>query len=467
MSKTNKKRSKTPIFIIIGALVLLGAFAAFGSKREKGTKVSVSEVTEKSIIETVAASGKIFPTTEVEISSDVSGEIVELLVEEGDSVVAGQLLAKVNPDIYQSAVERGIASVNSAKAQAANARANVERNRAQAVQAEAEVTRIKAQIENTKTIHNRNISLKEDGIISEAEFELSLSNLRTLEANLASAAANVVSSEAGITAAKETANASKFTIKSNEATLSEMRSNLRKTTIYAPTSGVISSLSVEQGERVVGTAQMAGTEMMRIANLNAMEVQVDVSENDVLRVALNDAVEISVDAYIDRSFQGVVTHIASSASNANTGTLTSDQVTNFIVKVSIDPNSYKDLVSPTKRFPFRPGMSASVDINTDKKDEVLSVPIQAVTTRIPEEDDKGEKVSKADPIEVVFIASGDTVRQIKVKTGIQDDDFIQILSGLENGTEVISAPYSAISKDLKEGDEIRIVDEKDLYKEKK
>jgi len=464
MSK--KKKNKTVLYIIIAVLVMVGLFAAFGRKGAVGKKVAVSEVVEKTIIETVAASGKIFPTTEVEISSDVSGEIVELLIEEGDSVVAGQILAKINPDIYQSAVERGVATVNSAKAQSANAKANVERNRALLVQAKAEITRIEAQISNTKNIHDRNIELKKDGIISDAEFEASLSNLRTLNANLESAQANVLSSEANIKASQETVKASEFSVKSNQASLSEMRSNLKKTTLYAPTNGIVSSLSVEQGERVVGTAQMAGTELMRIANLNAMEVQVDVSENDVLRVALNDRVNISVDAYLDRDFEGVVTHIASSATNANTGALTSDQVTNFIVKVSMTPSSYRDLVSPTKRYPFRPGMSASVEIDTDRKENILAVPIQSVTTRIPEDENKNpEKVSKAQPQEVVFVTSGDSVQQVVVQTGIQDDDFIQILSGLSKDQGIVSAPYSAISKDLKDGSKVEIVKEKDLYKD--
>ena len=219
---------------------------------------------------------------------------------------------------------------------------------------------------------------------------------------------------------------------------------------------------------MVGTAQMAGTELMRIANLNAMEVQVDVSENDVLRVAINDRVKISVDAYLDRDFEGVVTHIASSATNANTGALTSDQVTNFIVKVSMIPASYKDLVSHTKRYPFRPGMSASVEIDTDVKENIIAVPIQSVTTRIPKDENSNpEKVSKVQPQEVVFVTSGDSVQQVVVRTGIQDDDFIQILSGLSKDQEVISAPYSAISKDLENGTKVNVVKEKDLYKEEK
>lgn len=461
-----KRRNRILLYVAAAVILLVVLGLIFGKKGDDAIKVTVEKASSRSIIETVSASGKIYPTTEVKISSDVSGEIVELLVEEGDSVVAGQLLAKVNPDIYQSAVERVVASVNSSKAQAANARANIENSRARKLSAEAEISRIQAQFRNAKIIHERNIQLLKEGVISSADFDQSLSNLEALEANVKSAQANLESSEAEINGAIQTAKAAEYLIKSNQATLSETRSNLNRTTIYAPNSGIVSSLSVEKGERVVGTAQMAGTEMMRIANLNAMEVQVDVSENDVLRVALNDSVEISVDAYIDRVFEGRVTHIANSATNASSGALTSDEVTNFIVKVNIEQDSYKDLITASKPYPFRPGMSASVDIKTDMKENVLCVPIQSVTTRIAE-DDKENKDKKSDPMVVVFLSEADTVRHVQVKTGIQDDDYIQILEGLEDSVNVVSAPYSAISKDLKVGSKIEVVDEKDLYKEEK
>ena len=462
----SKKRNRRIFIWAAIILLVLVAIGFFSNKDKEGTKVAAEEAKTRTIIEKVAASGKIYPTTEVKISSDVSGEIVDLLVEEGDSVVAGQLLAKVNPDIYQSAVERGVASVNSAKANAANAKSNVELNRAQKLQAEAEILRIESQIKNSRSIHERNVELLADDIISDADFQASLANLDGLLANLSAAKASAASADANIEGSVQAVKAAQFTVKSNEATLSEMRSNLRRTTIYAPTSGIISSLSVEAGERVVGTAQMAGTEMMRIANLNAMEVQVDVSENDVLRVELGDKVEISVDAYIDRTFQGVVTHIANSATNANTGSLTSDQVTNFIVKANIVSESYKDLISPQKRYPFRPGMSASVDITTKTKENILSVPIQAVTTRIPKRED-GTTANNVDPIEVVFVVSGDSTIQTEVKTGIQDDDYIEVLSGINSGTTVVDAPYSAISKNLENGSKIEVVEEKELYKEEK
>lgn len=469
MAKKKTNRKLTLLLLFIGVIAVIFLLKMFSGKGEDQTKVSVEEVADRTITEQVAASGKIFPATEVNISSDVSGEVIELHVEEGDSVSSGQLLAKINPDLYQSAVERGLATVSGAQAQAANAKAGIERNKAQLLQAKAEVSRIQAQLKNVKAIHQRNISLKDQGIISDAEFDLSLSNLETLAANLQAADASQGSATANLRASEESFKAQKFTVASNQATLKEMRSNLKRTTLYAPTAGIISSLSVEQGERVVGTAQMAGTEMMRIANLNIMEVQVEVSENDVLKVALNDPVSIEVDAYLDKTFSGKVTHIANSASNAGAANaLSTDQVTNFIVKVIIDPTSYKDLIQSNNLYPFRPGMSASVEINTDVREEVLCVPIQAVSTRLPEkeEDKENRRKENEDPIEVVFIAQGDSVQQVTVKTGIQDDDYIQILDGLSGGENIVSAPYSAIAKDLKHGAKVDIVEEEKLYASK-
>ena len=468
-----KRKNNTFIYVLIGLVVLLLAFAFFKrGNRSTAEEVTVEKVAPREIREMVAASGKIFPETEVKISSDVSGEVVELFVEEGDSVVTGQLLAKVDPDAYQSAVERGIASVNNAKAQSANAQAGIERAKAQVLQAEADIERIQFQMVNTQGIHDRNIQLLKDGVISQADFDQSLSNLQTLEANLAAAKANLESLQANLKSSVQSAKAANYTVKSNEATLKELRTNLRRTTIYAPNDGIISRLNIEQGERVVGTAQMAGTEMMRVANLNAMEVQVDVSENDVLRVALNDQVEIEVDAYIGRKFKGTVSQIANSASSS-TGALTTDQVTNFVVTISIDPQSYQDLVSIHNPYPFRPGMSASVEINTHTESDALSVPIQAVTTREEEDDKKGGKALKVstkeddDVKEVVFVVDSDTVKMIEVKTGIQDDTYIQVLGGLSEGEEVVTGPYTAVSKKLKAGKEIKVVDEEDLFKKKK
>lgn len=413
--------------------------------KPKGKEVSTDMVANRTIVERVTASGKIFPETEVKISSDVSGEIVELYVEEGDSVLAGQLLAKIDPDTYISAVERGQASLNNAKANLAMAESQIENSKAQK-------ENILAQLANAERIHSRNIELKRNGVISEAEFEQSLSSLEGLQANLRA-------SEASLKSAEKSAEGAKYTVKSAEASLKELQTSLRRTTISAPSSGTISSLSVEQGEIVVGTIQMTGTEMMRIANLNNMEVQVEVSENDILRVELGDSVDIEVDAYVDKKFQGVVTEIANSASNITSGaqaTINTDQVTNFIVKVRIDPDSYAAISDNGKKYPFRPGMSATVDIFTEKEANVLTLPIQAVTVRDPNKEDKKEEFD-----EVVFVIRNDTARMVKVITGIQDDEFIVITTGLSGSEEVVSGPYSTLSKNLEDGDLIRRKEDKD------
>jgi HlyD family secretion protein len=449
-----KKGNKWLIWSLVGLLIvlLIGAFFK-GKNRPKGKAVEMAEASKRSIKETVSASGRIFPETEVKISSDVSGEIVELLVEEGDSVIINQILAKIDPEAYVSTVERGLASVNSSKAQAATALANVENSRAQ-------IEQIKAQLLNAKNTHERNVQLMNEGVISAVEFEASESNLKSLEANLKAA-------EAGLSASQKNAESAEFAVKSAEASLKELRTNLSRTTIKAPTSGIVSSLSVEEGERVVGTIQMTGTEMMRISNLNNMEVQVDVNENDVPRVHLNDLVEIDVDAYPDKKFTGKVTQIANSASNLTAlggGTLTTDQVINFTVTIAIDPNSYRDLVAAGNTYPFRPGMSASVDIYTDEVKDVISVPIQAVTIREKDEaKDKKQKLSDEDYEEVIFVVKADTVDKVTVVTGIQDDEYIQIRSGLEENEKIVIGPYTEVSKKLEEGDEVT---EKEVKKNK-
>ena len=449
---TKKKKSRkwlVPVLIIgIGALIATAYFK--GQGKPKGIEVTVEEADNRTILEKVTASGKIFPETEVKISSDVSGEIVELYVQEGDSVYTGQVLAKIDPDTYESTVERGRASVNSAKANKAASATQIESSKAQ-------IQQIQAQLTNAKTVHDRNVKLLSEGVISQVEFDQSLSALQGLVANMRSA-------EATLESAKKNVEGASYSVQSAEATLREMRTSLSRTIIKSPTNGIVSSLSVEQGERVVGTIQMAGTEMMRIANLSAMEVQVDVSENDILRVSLNDKVDIEVDAYLDRKFSGYVTEIANSASNiGGAASLNTDQVTNFVVKVRVDSKSYKDLLGPNKRYPFRPGMSASVDIRTETMDNVLAIPIQAVTVR-EKEDDKDNKNKKAadDELEeVVFVMEADTVRMVNVTTGIQDDEYILVTSGLEKGEVIITGPYSAISKKLDQGDAVRVKEEKE------
>lgn len=447
MTKPKKKSSKWIIWTLAGLLVLLMAVATIKArKKPKGESVETEKVALREIREIVSASGKIFPEREVKISSDVSGEIVELYVEEGDSVKAGQVLAKIDPEAYVSAVERANASVSGSKSEVARSKSAIETSTAQ-------IEQIKAQLENTRRIHERNKKLKADGVISAQDFENSESNLLQLEANLRSA-------EAGYRASQQSAKSAEFNVASAEASLKEIKTSLSRTTITAPTAGIISKLNVEQGERVVGTIQMTGTEMMRIANFNSMEVQVEVSENDILRVSLGDTATIEVDAYLNEKFKGIVTEMASSAANTGaTQALTSDQVTNFIVKIRILPESY--LGRTDKKMPFRPGMSATVDINTNTERDIIAIPIQAVTTREKEKVKgdttttvvEGESSVSADANidEVVFVYEADTARMIKVATGIQDNEYIQILSGLEAGQEVITGPYSTVSRKLKNG----------------
>ncbi|MCB0688901.1 MAG: biotin/lipoyl-binding protein [Saprospiraceae bacterium] len=436
---TIKRKSRLYLFLLLLLLILV-SLAIYKSKhRQKGEQVETAKVEVRTIKELVSASGKIFPEKEVIISSDVSGEVVSLLVEEGDSVRIGDLLAKIDPEAYESSVERGRASVNNTKAQLAISKANAENAKAQKAQT-------KAQYENAKRIYDRNKQLYEQGVLSQAEYESSLSDLQSMEANL-------VAADASLNSANENIKASEFAVKSSEAGLKELQTSLKRTNIFAPVDGIISKLDIEEGERVVGTIQMTGTEMMRIANLSIMEVQVDVSENDILRVSIRDTAEIEVDAYLDRKFLGVVTEIANSASSVGTSAaLTTDQVTNFVVKIRMDQKSYEDLVTPVKPFPFRPGMSASVEINTNTVQNALTIPILAVTTRDINKDKEEETKREENLHEVVFKCLGDTVQMVQVETGIQDDNYIQVLSGLETNEEVVSGPYSVVSRQLKQGD---------------
>jgi len=446
MAKKSRRFWFTLLAILLLAVLIPLAYFK-GKKKPKGIAIQTVEVTKRTLEETVSGSGRIFPEKEIKISSDVSGEIVKLYVLEGDSVVAGQILAKIDPEAYESTVERGRASLNNAKAQEAMSKSQIQ-------SAVAQIQQIKAQLENANNIHQRNTNLLSEGVISQAEFDQSLSNLRGLEANLKAAQASKISSE-------ESAKGASFNIQSAQASLKELRTSLNRTTIKAPGSGIISSLSVEQGERVVGTIQMTGTEMMRIANLNTMEVQVDVSENDILKVQVGQKADVEVDAYLDQKFNGTVTEIANSASNVSSAgqSLNTDQVTNFVVKIRLDPNSYKELTKKIK-YPFRPGMSSSVDIYTHAEEDALTIPIQSVTTRNKDEEDKD-----GDLLEVVFVHEADTVAMKEVVSGIQNDEYIHIVSGLEEGEAIVSGPYSAISKKLKDGEQVRIKEKKEDKKD--
>ncbi len=478
MAQPNKKKSNKLIWILGGAVVVLIGIALVSSKNKKvGEKVYAEKVQKRTIEETVSASGRIFPEKEVKISSDVSGEVVELYIKEGDSVRAGQLLARVNAEIYKDQVTRGEAGVSASRAQYSNALSNIESVRGRQLQLIAQKEQVQAQLASTQQAFKRNEQLHRDGVVSDADFETTQSQLRQQEANAKVVEAQIQASLSDITSSQKSAEAAQYNLKSAEASLKEMRTSLNKTSIYSPVDGVVSKKSIEKGERVVGTAQMSGTEIMRVANLNAMEVQVDVSENDIWRVAVGNDVDIEVDAFSGRKFKGRVSEIANTASNAFTATgavnLTTDQVTNFVIKVRIDPASYSDLLRGG-RPPFRPGMSASIDVHTNSVKDAISLPIQSVTTRdenaelkkAKEEANKNaapKKEGKQPVKEVVFIASGDTVKMVEVKTGIQDNQYIQITSGLNGDEEVIAAPYSSIARKLKGGMKIQKVSEKELY----
>jgi len=416
MNKTLKYLLIATVVIIV--LIIVGKKSGVVGKKIV-LKVSTEKVEKRTLTETITANGKIQPKTEVKISADVSGEITELFVEDGDSVKQGDLLLKINPDIYLSTIERLEASVNSSKSQ---------------------LLQTEAQLLEKKQNYDRNKKLFEKETISKAEFESIEIAYKIAQANLSS---------------------SQFAVQSSEASLKEANENLRKTQIFSPISGIVTKLNIEKGERVVGTAQMTGTEIMRIANLNNMEVKIDVNENDIVRVSKNDTALIEVDAYLDHKFKGIVTEIANSA---NTDGVSADQVTNFEVKIRILPESYKALVKDDKPYPFRPGMSASVDIQTETEFNVLTIPIQSVTaladSLLP---DSLQNEENGELQEIVFVYSNDKVKVRKVTTGIQNDSYIQIITGLKPDEEVVSAPYTAISKKLKDDTTVEKVDEKDLF----
>jgi HlyD family secretion protein len=345
------------------------------------------------------------------------------MVIEGQKVKRGQLLCKIRPDIYESYLDRASAALNTSKANLANA---------------------EARFIQTEQAYERNLKLIKDKIISEADFEVIKSNY--------------LSSKADVQAAK-------FNVKSAEASVKEAKDNLFKTTVFSPVDGTVSKLNVELGERVLGTSQMTGTEIMRIANLNSMEVSIDVNENDINRLSIGDTAIVEVDAFLDKKFKGIVTEIANSASVVGAS---ADQVTNFPVKIRVLPESYASLNSKDKNMPspFRPGLSATVEIQTEKTSNILTIPIQSVTTREDSTDNTTNADSKTPALgikEFVFVVEGNKVKKIAVKTGIQDDMYIEIKSGLKVGQEVVVAPYLAISKLLKEGMQIEKVSKEDLY----
>ena len=430
--------SKKTIYILVGSaiglillLIVLKKTGTIGNNDESKI-VELSKVAQTTIVETVSATGKIQPEIEVKISSEVSGEVIALTVKEGQQVKKGDLLVRINPDLYESGVNRSVASMSTTK---------------------AGLTQADAQVKEAKASYDRSKTLFDKGIISRAEWDKAVSTYEVAKANKQSAY---------------------YQVQSASATVTEARDNLGRTTIYAPADGTISLLNIELGERVLGTQQMTGTEILRIANLNNMEVEVDVNENDIVKVNIGDSAKIEVDAYMKREFKGIVTSISNSASAA----LTADQVTNFKVKVRILKESYEDLLKgkPENYSPFRPGMTATVDVITKRKESVIAVPISAVvikddTTSVKkdivaelekeEQKNKGTAPKSDKKYECVFVKVGDKAKLRVVKTGIQDDTNIEIISGLKPGEEIIIGPYTTVSKDLSTNDKVKVETDKD------
>ena len=430
--------------VLVVGLVIAKKAGVIGSSGMK--QVAIEKAQYRSIVETVTASGKIHPETEVKISSEVSGEIILLNVREGDSVKKGDLLIEINPVIYES-------QVNQAKAGLSQVRAN---------KMATEATYKSSQVLYDQAIitYNRQKQLHDEKIISDADFDMAKNTLKNAETSLATT--------------KEQLNAAQFNIVSSESQVKQANDQLVKSRIFAPMSGIVSMCNVKLGERVVGTAQMAGTELIRIADLDHMQVEVDVNENDVLKAKLGDTAAVEVDAYLNKKFVGVVSEIAYSSSTA-TSVVSTSQAINFTVKVKLLKESYKELIDAEhgQAYPFRPGMSATVDIKTSSKDHILTVPIQAVTTRENKDsvktnqktdDDSGTKEKKKVQ-ELVFTVESGKAKALNVKTGIQDANYIEILSGMTEGLTVVKAPFKLISKTLENGDLVEVVKEKDLFKD--
>ncbi|MBL7858302.1 MAG: efflux RND transporter periplasmic adaptor subunit [Cyclobacteriaceae bacterium] len=459
MAKQKAKSNKTVIYLIAGGILIVvlllvaKSLGWIGKPRE--LEVELAKAKRASIVEKVSASGTVQPVTEVKIAPEVSGEIIELLIAEGDSVARGQTLVKIRPDTWQSQLERAEAGLS-------QQRANLEQSKSSLSRSEAQFTRAEQDFKRQERLWN-------EKVISEADWQLAKQNYEVAKNDVA--------------AAKQNVEAARYIIQSTEASLREARENFRKTAVMAPMNGIVSKLIVKNGERVVGTATMAGTEMLRIADLNKMEVRVDVNENDIVRVHMGDTAIIDVDAYSNQNkeFKGIVTLIANTAKDK----VSSDAITEFEVRILILSSSYQDLVLAGNKFPFRPGMTASVDIITNRKDNVLSLPLAAVTTRAPENEKKVVEGDSADDSNVttsgsekkgakkkedkvvVFVNEKGVAKMIEVKTGISDYDNIEILSGVGDSTEVVTGPFLVVSKRLKDGEKIRPTGQKKKEEDKK
>jgi len=450
--------NKTVKWILIGLGVLIVVLIVgklMAGSSDTGVKVAVEKVVKRTIIETVNASGKVYPEIEVKVSPDISGEIIELNVQEGDSVRKGQVLARIYADVYSSQRDQAASQVAQSQATVANSAASLEA--------------LRAQLDQDKTVYNRNKELFDQKVISKAEFEQYETKYRSSQAQLNAALQNIRSLQAGV--------------QGTRTQLTMANKNLGRATLVAPMSGVISMLNVKKGERVVGTAQMAGTEMMRVADMSALEVRVDVGENDIVKIGIGDSADVEVDAYNNRKFKGIVTQIASSTKGGGLAAQATNDVTNYEVHIRLDPSSYTDLMDPSKpkKFPFRPGMNASADIKTKRKDGVVAVPITSVAARVKGSDQNLDEKKKEtnkdsdentddqssvndDLEEAIFIVKPDgKVEKKIVTTGIQDINYIEVLTGLTGNEEVVSAPYNAISKTLRQGTKVTVVPKDKLF----
>ncbi len=449
--------NKKIIWLLVGlaalVILLVGLKKAGVIGKEKGEEVTSEKVQLRTITESVNASGKVYPEVEVKVSPDISGEIVSLFVEEGDKVTKGQILAKIYADIYASQKDQVTASVNQVKAQYENVK--------------SALSGLKTAYENTKSTNDRYKKLFAEKIVSRAEYEQTEQAYRTAESAYFGAQESIKSSAAQIQGVR--------------AQLARAEKDLARTTIVSPMDGIVSLMNVKKGERVVGTAQMAGTEMMRVADMKSIEVRVDVGENDITKVKIGDTALVEVDAYNKRKFKGIVYKIANPVTASSSGISSSTEVANYKVHIRLLAESYTDLIKENSVFPFRPGMTASADIQTKSKVNVISVPLNAVTTRDQEGKGKDTKVAtktsekdapanpaKEDELnEVVFILQKDNkVKMVKVKTDIQDLNYIQVI-GLKVGDEVITGPYSTVSKTLKDGSLVKVVAKDKLFEEKK
>lgn len=440
--------------IVLGVLAGIFLIAKKIGGNKKTEKVAIEKAAKRTIIESVNASGKVYPEVEVKISPDISGEITELNVEEGDSVKKGQVLARIYADIYALQRDEAASRVNQSSATVDNSKAAIDA--------------LKANLELAQQTYERNKKLFEDKVISKAELEQYETTLRSAQANYNAAQQNIKSLNANV--------------QSTQVGLNKANKDLSRTTLVAPMDGVVSSLKIKKGERVAGNSFNVGTEMMTVADMSVLEVRVDVGENDIVKINIGDSADVEVDAYNNRKFKGTVTKIASSTKSSSLST--SNDVTNYEVRIRLDKNSYIDLGNKT--FPFRPGMNASADIKTKKVENVLAVPITAVNARVKgsdksmsekKEDDKKNKgeeelmdaatSSDNDLEEIVFVLQKDgIVKKVVVKSGIQDLNYIEVLSGINSGDEVVVGPYSAISKNLKDGMKVNVVPKDKLFEKK-